>query len=222
MPITFGTGGADYSDESDPGPMPIPLTCTSRAAAARNPTPRRAIATCSWSGRETAGCSSSTTPSARATGFRVSSSAVWDLTTNHTRPAGWTSADAAGLPILPGLLKYDEVADGPPAPRAPLHHSASAPRLHRACEPLRAIRGRRPAALRHPGAAQGRLPTGRLPRRCPGDPDGDEALRVDSGRSGQRLVCDRYVGPRVGGRARSAAGAQSHGAATSRCWRQGR
>jgi hypothetical protein len=39
----------------------------------------------------------------------VSSSAVWDLTSNHTRPPGWTSADAAGLPILPGLLKYEEV-----------------------------------------------------------------------------------------------------------------
>jgi hypothetical protein len=43
-------------------------------------------------------------------GFQVSSSAAWDLTTNDTRPAGWTSADAAGLPILPGLLKYEEVA----------------------------------------------------------------------------------------------------------------
>ena len=43
-------------------------------------------------------------------GFRVSSSAVWDLTTNHTHPAGWTSADAAGLPIFSGLLRYDEVA----------------------------------------------------------------------------------------------------------------
>jgi len=43
-------------------------------------------------------------------GFRVSSSARWDLKVNATRPAGWTSADAAGLPILAGLLKYDEVA----------------------------------------------------------------------------------------------------------------
>lgn len=43
-------------------------------------------------------------------GFQVSSSAVWDLTSNHPRPAGWTSAGEAGLPILPGLLKYEEVA----------------------------------------------------------------------------------------------------------------
>ena len=46
------------------------------------------------------------------TGFRVSSSARWDLKVNATRPAGWTSADAAGLPILPGLLKYAEASSG--------------------------------------------------------------------------------------------------------------
>jgi hypothetical protein len=34
------------------------------------------------------------------------------LTSNALRPAGWTSADAAGLPILPGLVRYDEVAAG--------------------------------------------------------------------------------------------------------------
>lgn len=35
---------------------------------------------------------------------------MWDLASNRLRPAGWTSADAAGLPILPGLVTYDEVA----------------------------------------------------------------------------------------------------------------
>ena len=45
-------------------------------------------------------------------GFRVSSSAIWDLTVNDSRPAGWTSADAAGLPILPGLLRYGEASTG--------------------------------------------------------------------------------------------------------------
>jgi hypothetical protein len=37
------------------------------------------------------------------------SGAVFDLGSNALRPAGWTSADAAGLPILPGLIRYDEV-----------------------------------------------------------------------------------------------------------------
>ena len=37
---------------------------------------------------------------------------MWDLASNALRPNGWTSADAAGLPILPGLVRYDEVAAG--------------------------------------------------------------------------------------------------------------
>jgi hypothetical protein len=37
---------------------------------------------------------------------------VWDLRSNRLRPAGWTSADAAGLPIFPGLLRRDEVRAG--------------------------------------------------------------------------------------------------------------
>lgn len=40
------------------------------------------------------------------------SGAVFDLTSNALRPAGWTSADAAGLPIFPGLVRYDEVRAG--------------------------------------------------------------------------------------------------------------
>src|SRR5262249_41384826 len=38
--------------------------------------------------------------------------AVFNLNSNALRPQGWTSADAAGLPILPGLVRYDEVASG--------------------------------------------------------------------------------------------------------------
>jgi hypothetical protein len=45
-------------------------------------------------------------------GWRAGSGAIWSLRSNHVRPAGWTSADAAGLPILPGLARYDEVARG--------------------------------------------------------------------------------------------------------------
>ncbi len=46
------------------------------------------------------------------TGWKAGSGAIWDLSSNALRPAGWTSADAAGLPILPGLVRYDEVAAG--------------------------------------------------------------------------------------------------------------
>ena len=41
-------------------------------------------------------------------GWRAGSGAIFDLTRNTTRPAGWTSADAAGLPIFPGLVRHDE------------------------------------------------------------------------------------------------------------------
>jgi hypothetical protein len=47
-----------------------------------------------------------------ASGWRAGSGAVWDLRSNRLRPAGWTSADAAGLPILPGLARFDEVRRG--------------------------------------------------------------------------------------------------------------
>lgn len=49
----------------------------------------------------------------RANGsWEASSGAIFDLTSHALRPEGWTSADAAGLPILPGLVRYDEVAGG--------------------------------------------------------------------------------------------------------------
>lgn len=45
-------------------------------------------------------------------GWTAGSGATWNLRSNRLRPAGWTSADAAGLPILPGLLRWDEVRAG--------------------------------------------------------------------------------------------------------------
>jgi hypothetical protein len=44
--------------------------------------------------------------------WSAANGAVWDLTSTPQRPYGWTSADAAGLPIFPGLVRYDEVAAG--------------------------------------------------------------------------------------------------------------
>jgi hypothetical protein len=45
-------------------------------------------------------------------GWTAGSGATWNLRSNRLRPAGWTSADAAGLPILPGLVRWDEVKAG--------------------------------------------------------------------------------------------------------------
>jgi hypothetical protein len=44
--------------------------------------------------------------------WHAGSGAIWKLTSNRLRPDGWTSADAAGLPILPGLVRFDEVRKG--------------------------------------------------------------------------------------------------------------
>jgi hypothetical protein len=44
--------------------------------------------------------------------WKAGSGAIWNLRSNHLRRDSWTSADAAGLPILPGLVRYDEVAAG--------------------------------------------------------------------------------------------------------------
>jgi hypothetical protein len=44
--------------------------------------------------------------------WSAGSGAIWNLRSNRLRPRGWTSADAAGLPILPGLARYDEVKRG--------------------------------------------------------------------------------------------------------------
>jgi hypothetical protein len=112
VPITFGTDGADYSDESDPGPMPIPRDAPIEGGSSTDPNPasgdRHVLVV------QQGSCVLYELYNAvrTASGFQVSSSARWDLTVNATRPAGWTSADAAGLPILPGLLKYEEVAAG--------------------------------------------------------------------------------------------------------------
>jgi hypothetical protein len=51
-------------------------------------------------------------PQAGGARWRAGSGAIWNLRSNRLRPRGWTSADAAGLPILPGLARYDEVKRG--------------------------------------------------------------------------------------------------------------
>jgi hypothetical protein len=99
VPVSFTA----YGDESDPGPYPIP------------------------SGAPVEGGSDSHVLVVRqgecklyelfaaqraGEGWEAANGAVFDLRSNAVRPKGWTSADAAGLPILPGLARYDEVAAG--------------------------------------------------------------------------------------------------------------
>jgi hypothetical protein len=97
----------DFSDESDPGPMPIPVTALIEGDP--NPSGDQHVLVL-----DNSNCFLyelyNASPS--ATSWSAASTAVWDLTADEQRPYTWTSADAAGLPIFPGLARYDEVAAG--------------------------------------------------------------------------------------------------------------
>jgi hypothetical protein len=94
----------EYAEESDRGPYPIPANVRIEGGRASTGD-RHAIvvdrSTCRLYELY-----------ALHPGWRAGSGAIWSLRSNRLRPAGWTSADAAGLPILPGLARYDEVARG--------------------------------------------------------------------------------------------------------------
>ena len=93
----------DYSDESDHVPYPIPASPKIEGGSDRH--------LLMW---DTENCRLYELFAARKTssGWRAGAGATWDLTSNALRPNGWTSADAAGLPILPGLVRRDEVLAG--------------------------------------------------------------------------------------------------------------
>ncbi len=89
-----------YADESDRGPYPVPANPPIEPGDGHLLVINRS----EWKLYELFALS----PSGSG-GWNAGSGAIFDLTTNTQRPAGWTSADAAGLPILPGLVRYDEV-----------------------------------------------------------------------------------------------------------------
>jgi hypothetical protein len=98
----------DYAGESDPGPYPIPDSVKIEGGTTADGDRHALVvdrATCKlyelYALRR-----------AESGGWAAGSGAIWSLRSNHLRPAGWTSADAAGLPILPGLARYEEVARG--------------------------------------------------------------------------------------------------------------
>jgi hypothetical protein len=104
LPVSF-----DYSDESDRGPYPIP----SRAPieGGRNADGDRHVIVV-----DRKRCRLyelyAAYPHGGGQSWTAGSGAIWNLRSNRLRPRGWTSADAAGLPILPGLARYDEVKRG--------------------------------------------------------------------------------------------------------------
>ena len=92
-----------YADESDPGPYPIPSSPKIEGGSDRH---LLMVDTSSCSLFELYAAARGTS------GWTAGSGAIWDLSSNALRPKGWTSADAAGLPIFPGLVRYPEVAAG--------------------------------------------------------------------------------------------------------------
>ncbi len=97
----------DYADESDPGPYPIPANVAIEGGPGADGD-RHAI----LFQRDRCRLYELFALRREGGGWAAGSGATWDLRSNALRPAGWTSADAAGLPILPGLARYDEVARG--------------------------------------------------------------------------------------------------------------
>ena len=104
VPISF----IWYGDESDPGPYPVPANAPIEGGSSS--TGDRHVLVVD-SGNCTLYELYYAWPQADGS-WEAGSGAAFDLTSNALRPAGWTSADAAGLPILPGLVRYDEVASG--------------------------------------------------------------------------------------------------------------
>jgi len=97
-----------YGDESDPGPYPIPATAPIEGGSASTGDRHVLVV-------DTGNCTLYELYYAWPQpdgSWQAGSGAVFNLQSNALRPAGWTSADAAGLPILPGLVRYDEVAAG--------------------------------------------------------------------------------------------------------------
>jgi hypothetical protein len=104
VPVKFG-----YDDESDPGPYPIPRDVPIEGGR-RSDGDRHVIVV--DRGRCRLYELYAAYPHDGGDRWTAGSGAIWSLRSNELRPAGWTSADAAGLPILPGLARWDEVKRG--------------------------------------------------------------------------------------------------------------
>jgi hypothetical protein len=104
VPVTF-----DYGDESDPGPYPIPPSVPIEGGN-KSDGDRHAIVV------DRDNCKLYELYDAHkgkgGRSWQAGSGAIFDLRSNDLRPETWTSADAAGLPILPGLIRYEEFKKG--------------------------------------------------------------------------------------------------------------
>lgn len=99
VPVTFR-----YADESDKGPYPIPDTAPIEGG--KDAKGDRHVLVIDYHNKKLYELFSAYKTEK---GWKAGSGAIFDLTSNKQRRAGWTSADAAGLAIFPGLVRYDEV-----------------------------------------------------------------------------------------------------------------
>ena len=149
---------------------------------------RTATGTPSSSIRPTACSTSSTSSSKTDGGWQAAQSSVFDLKSNKLRPDGWTSSDAAGLPIFPAVVRYDELKRGAVehALRVTVRQDPAGLRL-----PGHALR--QPADRREPAADGRAAPAAEGLRRervlagGAGDPEGAEEVRHVRGRQRHRL-----------------------------------
>jgi hypothetical protein len=102
VPMSF-----DYADESDPGPYPFPSDPRVEGGAGSGGDMHVLVL-------DTGSCTLYETWNSTyvGPGWQCGSGAEFDLTSNRLRPDGWTSSDAAGLPVLPGLVRLTEVQAG--------------------------------------------------------------------------------------------------------------
>ena len=136
VPVTF----TDYPDESDPGPYPIPDDAPVEMGGDGHVIVvdlGNGFLYELYQGMKVSG------------GWSAANGAKWNLRSNMGRPAGWTSADAAGLPVFPGLVRYDEVTAGaikhalrftvPQSQKgyvAPASHAAGSCAINSDCPPM--------------------------------------------------------------------------------------
>jgi hypothetical protein len=99
----------DYGDESDKGPYPVPSNAPIEGGRGSDGD-RHVIVI------DRDACKLyelyAAYPQNGGKSWKVGSGAIWSLKSNKLRPSGWTSADAAGLPILPGLARYEDLKKG--------------------------------------------------------------------------------------------------------------
>ncbi len=169
-----------YASESDPGPMPVPSNALIEGYPHPGDGDRHVLVLDSFNCwlyelynavHESNGS------------WKANSTAVWDMTANEMRPYEWTSADAAGLPIFPGLVRYDEVAAGA------INHAIrfTVPVTREAFCRARLALGVfqyvfRRSAYGHAPAPQIQLQHLRVFRRESGDPEGPAKVRNDLSR----------------------------------------